>query len=430
MDTRRFLSANAIVPFMASILFASCFENDIINQTHFISDSKTESLVSSNGNFKLGFFSPGNSPSRYIGIWFNKIPKQTVVWVANREIPLKNSAGIFKITADGNMAVVDSKGRTPLWSTNISMSNANSTAKLLPSGNLVLVVKNNSGNSESIVWQSFDYPTDTILPGMRFGLDRETGLNQFLTSWKSSDEPAHGDFSFGLNPNASPQYFLYRNSYPYWRGGPWNGRSLSGTPDISTRVKNNLADFSNEAGLFNYSFVSNKQGTYITFHPRNTSVFSTLVVEPTGIVKRVIWREDSQDWALFWLEPDDSCDVYANCGSYSICNFNNAIKCSCLPGFEPLSPHDWHTRCGEGEGFLKMANVKIPDASRARAYASLSLKDCEMECLRSCNCSGYASLDINNEGQGCLAWYGILKRDRIFICEWRQGSLVSSERSN
>ncbi|KAJ6292428.1 hypothetical protein OIU78_024575 [Salix suchowensis] len=206
-------------------------------------------------------------------------------------------------------------------------------------------------------------------------------------------------------------------------------------------------DFSNEAGLFNYSFVSKKQGTYITFHPRNTSVFSTLVVEPTGIVKRVIWREDRQDWALFWLEPDDSCDVYTNCGSYSICNFNNAIKCSCLPGFEPLSPHDWHTRCverrkfqcekGEGEGFLKMANVKIPDASRARAYANLSLKDCEMECLRSCNCSGYASLDINNEGQGCLAWYGLLndmqqytEEGQDFICEWRQGSLVSSERSN
>ncbi|KAG6754739.1 hypothetical protein POTOM_040533 [Populus tomentosa] len=232
------------------------------------------------------------------------------------------------------------------------------------------------------------------------------------------DEPAPGDFSFGLNPHGSPQYFLYRNLAPYWRGAPWNGRSLSGTPDLSTQVKSNRADFNNEAGLFNYSFVSNKQGTYITFHLRNTSVFSSLVLEPTGIVKRVTWREDSQDWALFWLEPDDSCDVYASCGSYSMCNFNNAIKCSCLPGFEPLSPHDWRTRCvekrkfqcgkGAGEGFLKMANVKIPDATGTRAYTNLSLKECEMECLRSCNCSGYASLDINNEGQGCLAWYGEL----------------------
>ncbi|KAL3576127.1 hypothetical protein D5086_021410 [Populus alba] len=182
------------------------------------------------------------------------------------------------------------------------------------------------------------------------------------------------------------------NLAPYWRGGPWNGRSLSGTPDLSTGSRANRADFNNEAGLFNYSFVSNKQGTYIHFHLRNTSVFSSLVLEPTGIVKRVTWREDSQDWALFWLEPDDSCDVYANCGSYSMCNFNNAIKCSCLPGFEPLSPHDWSTRCvekrkfqcgkGAGEGFLKMANVKIPDA--------------------------IGTTHINNEEQGCLAWYGEL----------------------
>ncbi|KAG6755914.1 hypothetical protein POTOM_039322 [Populus tomentosa] len=260
--------------------------------------------------------------------------------------------------------------------------------------------------SETLGFLAFNQQPENLVPN--------------LTSEGTSegDEPAPGDFSFGLNPNGSPQYFLYMNLAPYWRGGPWNGRSLSGTPDLSTRVKSNRADFNNEAGLFNYSFVSNKQGTYITFHLRNTSVFSSLVLEPTGIVKRVTWREDSQDWALFWLEPDDSCDVYANCGSYSMCNFNNAIKCSCLPGFEPLSPHDWSTRCvekrkfqcgkGAGEGFLKMANVKIPDAIGTHVYTNLSLKECEMECLRSCNCSGYASLDINNEEQGCLAWYGEL----------------------
>ena len=56
-------------------------------------------LVSSNGKFALGFFQPsaGNmskpssstSPAGwYLGIWFNKIPLFTPVWVANRERPI------------------------------------------------------------------------------------------------------------------------------------------------------------------------------------------------------------------------------------------------------------------------------------------------------------------------------------------------------
>jgi hypothetical protein len=49
------------------------------------------------------------------------LSQQTVVWVANRETPLKNSTGIFKITNDGNLVVFDGNDSTPLLSTNVSM---------------------------------------------------------------------------------------------------------------------------------------------------------------------------------------------------------------------------------------------------------------------------------------------------------------------
>ena len=50
---------------------------DSITQFEYLSVGTT--LVSKNGSFSLGFFSPGNSTNRYLGIWYNSIPVTTVV---------------------------------------------------------------------------------------------------------------------------------------------------------------------------------------------------------------------------------------------------------------------------------------------------------------------------------------------------------------
>ncbi|MCD7462303.1 hypothetical protein HAX54_048211 [Datura stramonium] len=59
---------------------------DTITTTQFIKDGET--IVSSDGTFELGFFSPGNtSTNRYVGIWYKQISVITPVWVANRLAP-------------------------------------------------------------------------------------------------------------------------------------------------------------------------------------------------------------------------------------------------------------------------------------------------------------------------------------------------------
>jgi hypothetical protein len=90
-------------------------------------------------------------------------------------------------------------------------------AQLLDSGNLILVRK----RSRKIIWQSFDYPTNIGLPGMKLGLDRKLGTDRFLTSWRSADDPGIGDFSIRINPNGSPQFFLYNGTKPITRAPPW-----------------------------------------------------------------------------------------------------------------------------------------------------------------------------------------------------------------
>ncbi|KAJ0075925.1 hypothetical protein Patl1_34168 [Pistacia atlantica] len=45
------------------------------------------------------------------------------------------------------------------------------------------------------MWQSFDYPSDTLLPGMKLGINLQTGHKWFLQSWISDKSPAQGSFS-------------------------------------------------------------------------------------------------------------------------------------------------------------------------------------------------------------------------------------------
>ncbi|KAJ4703314.1 Receptor protein kinase [Melia azedarach] len=398
MACKKALSISALL--VTVNLFNQLNAIDTVSQSQFLSDSQNESLVSSDGNFRLGFFSPGKSQFRYVGIWFNKVPKQTVVWVANRETPIKNSAGTFKIGGDGNLAGFDGNKNGQLWSTNVSI-------RRIPQ-----------------LWQSFDYPTDTLLPGMKFGLNRKIGLNHIITSWRSSVGPAPGEFSVRLDPSGSPQFFLYKSTGPSWRGGPWNGRNLNGIPDVATKLRSHNVDYSNQVDIINYTFVNNDNEAYIKFSSRNGTIFSRIVLEPTGTVQRLIWHEN-KTWEKFWMAPEDLCDEYARCDVNAICNEDTVVHCSCLPGFEPLYPQNWKRKCveqrkvdgcgkGAGEGFVRLEDVKLPDASISKVYDDISLKECERECLKSCNCTGYAIADVTENGRGCITWYGELKDMRQY----------------
>lgn len=207
----------------------------------------------------MGFFNPGNSLNRYVGVWFNKIPEQNILWVANRETPLKKKDGVLKITDKGNITIFLGKnGRDFVWSSNVSMAiTGNITAKLLSSGNLVLTMINRSGRVDSVVWKSFDYPTDTILAEMKIGLDRRTGLNRVLTSWKSEEDPAAGEYSAAVEPHGPPQLIVYKNSAPSWPGGPWNGQILSGMLTVVSRLKTYEMDYTNESSLFSSTYINN-----------------------------------------------------------------------------------------------------------------------------------------------------------------------------
>ncbi|KAF2303587.1 hypothetical protein GH714_019699 [Hevea brasiliensis] len=392
------------------LFFHFCISIDTITPTQFIKDG--DILVSKGERFALGFFSPGTSTRRYVGIWYNKVSEQTVVWVGNRDNPINDASGVLTINSQGNLVLYEKNQTIPLWSTNFSTSTSNSMAQLQDSGNLVLLQR----DTERFLWQSFDYPTDTLLPNMKLGLNTRTGKNWVLTSWKSKDDPGTGDIVYRIDPSGVPQLFLYKGSVRWWRGGPWTGERWSGVPEMTRNY------------IFNVSFVNNKDEVSIAYGLTNPSIVSRMMVNESGNVQRATWNQRDHRWIGFWSAPKEQCDNYGECGVNSNCNpyDSDSFICKCLPGFEPKSPRDWYLRdgsggcirkagvstCQSGEGFVKMERVRVPDTTKAQADMNLSLKVCEQECLKNCSCTAYTSAD--ERGFGCMRWYGDLVDTRTY----------------
>ncbi|KAL7243987.1 hypothetical protein ACSBR1_016248 [Camellia fascicularis] len=389
-------------------LSAFVLADDMLNQYQQINDSGA--LVSARGDFKLGFFSTSNSRSRYLGIWYNNIPVQTIVWVANRDRPLNDSAGGLKIGDDGNLILLDSGGIVA-WSTRIqNISSKPTVAQLLDSGNLVLRSEN-GGNTESNIWQSFDHPSDTLIAGMKLGWDLRVGLDRYLTSWKSADDPSPGDISYRFDLDGLPQGVIRKGSVKKYRTGIWNGLQFNGAVL--------------ENSVFKANFIDNSEEVYFEFDLYQQLI--RLVLNPTGTKQCVIWNNRNSEWVDISTEPSDPCERYGHCGPNSICTISNAYICSCLHGYIPKSSQDWNAlvwdggcipkyplNCSDGEGFVAFEGVIVPDMLDFWMNTSMTVKECELECLKNCSCTAYANSDTSGGGSGCLLWYGDLFDIRSF----------------
>ncbi len=63
--------------------------------------------------------------------------------------------------------------------------------------------------------------------------------------------------------------------------------------------------------------------------------------------------------------------------------------------------------CRNGEGFVKVEHLKVPDTSNAIWMdMSMSSSECEQACLNNCSCTAFLSMNIDGKGTSCLAWYG------------------------
>nr|GMD10211.1 G-type lectin S-receptor-like serine/threonine-protein kinase At1g11410 [Ipomoea batatas] len=405
------LESFVLTMFLSFLVLCLCSSTDTITFNQPLKDG--DLLISNDSSYALGFFTPGNSiGKRYVGLWYLNIPEKVVVWVANRDNPVNGTSGILFIDSTGNLVIQDNKTGTPVWNTSLSFEPTAGTrdysAQLKDTGNLVLY---HDQERRVDKWQSFDYPTNTILASMKFGVDKKNSLNWFMRSWKSPDDPGTGEYTVGIDLTGKPQVYLKRSWGQIWRSGPWNGVGLNGVPETAQNG-------------FNFRYTENGDEVTITYSLKDPSVPSMFVLNESGTVNWLTWQGNKGwKWVTFTSAPKDVCDHYAHCGAFSNCNPYNSgfFECTCLPGFEPRSDREWRAGngtdgcrrnntdvCGNGEGFIKMTNFKIPETNISRVNRTIGLAECEEICLKNCSCSGYASANISGGGMGCITWHGDL----------------------
>lgn len=319
-----------------------------------------ETLISAGGVFELGFFTASKSS----GIWFKNDRNKKPVWVANRDDALVDSTGVLSIRHDGKLVVTDRSAIQIIVNNEILATINETSVKILDSGNLVLMEEG------KIIWQSFDYPTDTCPSGMNLVLfNMGTGRlrKQFLISWLSLSNPNRGFYSLGLDSTDMTKFNVWCIGGAYQQIGFWDGlvfefffQHLSGNH-------------------YNFSFISNGRDIYLTFNNTKSNVLSWFVLTSDGAISE------------FRMVGQNISRV-----NYSLCD--TTLPCN-TTGCLVLTP----MMCKGGNSFPDIRGL-IPNSMAVTWEGRLGCSNCELLCRSNCSCVAYSSL--LDDGTGCELTYG------------------------
>lgn len=335
--------------------------------------------VSSNGDFACGFFNNLNQPNQYqIGIRFNSksIPdgEQTVVWVAGANVRVSNKS-YFEFTHGGELVLFDSLQGVTVWTSKTSHLSVASAA-LGDNGNLVLM-----NSSKDVVWQSFDTPADTLLPGQILS------ASQTLRPLSKSSVSSYYDLQ--LNVQGRLQ-LRWETNISYWTVGGQSGSNLSAvlTSDgalqlLDRRSKSVWSVFGED-------------------HDDPLVKFRFLRLDADGNLRLYSWAKALRSWKSVWQAVENQCNVFATCYLSGVCLFNasgsHVCKCPFTSTAESSSECLVPSQLGCDSGSTLVTydhtflyGIYPPNDS----VSTISLEQCKTLCLNDPSCT---AVSFTNDG--------------------------------
>ncbi|XP_050103592.1 G-type lectin S-receptor-like serine/threonine-protein kinase CES101 [Malus sylvestris] len=370
----------AIINLVFLIIFACLWSShhgrDTLKQGDTLNSSS--SLVSASGNFTLSFVVKkiDGSNCSFLAIMRNR-ESANKAWIGNRNSPvLYPSSPLLTLDFNNTLKISQTDGdQDPIVICSAPhASNNNNTsvvATLLDSGNLVLQQVNSVDGSmnQVILWQSFDYPIDTLLPGMKLGVNNRNGHIWSLSSWSGVFNPAPGSFTLDWDPNQRQLKLRRKGVILQTIGVLKSDRRFEYTSDESLTN-------------FKFSVVSNENEDSVTYTAAEGGSPLELVLYSTGSLYEYSSHRD--------VVQADKCD-------------GNNTEGGCVGKDRP-------SECmkefgGEFElknGYFEPSN--ITNTSGELYLFGSSNTDCKATCWQSCDCLGFDFPISDNHTTGCRFW--------------------------
>ncbi|KAK7840641.1 g-type lectin s-receptor-like serine/threonine-protein kinase [Quercus suber] len=324
-------------------------------------------IVSEKGTFALGFFhridSTTTTTETYLAISEMAeadqiLPFNLFVWFGSRDRPIVNNSVMLTLDNNGTLKIVQ-KGGDPIVLYSPPQPTKNTVATLLDSGNFILKEVQSNGSIKRVLWQSFDYPADTLLPGMKLGVRHKTGQTWSLTSWLTDEIPVPGPLALEWDPKGY-QLIIKQYGVIYWTSGVLRGKTFK---NISPEV----------TSMYDFIIVSNEDEDSFTYVNSNQSQRSEWLLTTMGQLKDL----KGQD-----IARADYCYGYNTNGG-------------CQRLKQPVCRH-------HGDIFDLRTGFLVAGDFSANYDSSLGISDCRAICWNNCGCVAFTSWFPNDTG--CRFW--------------------------
>ncbi|KAI3514362.1 hypothetical protein L1887_12706 [Cichorium endivia] len=294
---------------------------------------------SPNGDFAIRFFNTLNEYGigiRIINSGLIPVEKQPVVWVAGGDLRVGDKS-YFELTNNGELVLFDSTRGVVVWASKTTNSSV-ASALLQDDGNLVLMNKN-----KDVVWQSFDTPSDTLVPGQNLS------SSQVLRAASRNSVSSFFSLRIGVMGDLE---LKWENDVVYWRS-----TSTSNQSDLRAVLASNGA-----LQLFD-NMSTPVWSVFSDDHDESDVKFRFLRLDVDGNLRLHSWAKNS--WILVWQAVQNQCDVFATCGMSGICAFNESgspvCKCpyslSSAPSSKCLLPYQ--QTCKSGSSMVKLDHTSL-----------------------------------------------------------------------
>ncbi|GFZ00655.1 receptor-like protein kinase 1 [Actinidia rufa] len=332
-----------LFPLFSSVFATSQSDCNVALGSSLSTQNENDHWSSPSGEFAFGFrhLEPPNDEDFFLlAIWFDKIPDKTIVWSANGA-PARRGSSVT-LTAGGELKLLNPFG-VEIWKAENTNGTASSCAAMLDTGNFVLL----NGDYDS-VWESFKFPTDTILPSQTLAMKSKLCSRQSKTNYTNG--------RFQLRMQYDSNLVLYIVSMPsetilgpYWATGTWALNS------ISELVYDEFGSlYVTRQGAIVANLTTKNMGSSKDF-------YHLARVDSDGVFRqynhpRRSGNNTDGSCLLFWSVvegfPDDICTaikgnlISGACGYNSYCEETNGMpSCLCPDGYSYMDPLDIQKGC-------------------------------------------------------------------------------------